>query len=217
MPCTCGRTHFSYPPPDLQKLASYFIAQTNFTKTAEIADLLSKGFRFHDRLAEVAVSEKTINTNINCGDCSKIDFRETDTASDEMFDLAYSSFHDDRRFFLDKDLENKEQAREVISAYIRKCMSYGGKIIYAEYKGELLGYLLTVRLKDTAHPEILLGMTKNNMLGKMIAFPLYAKAAELYGGYSGKVSTTNIASLNLQARLGARIIGIEDRYILCCK
>lgn len=201
--------------------ADYLIAQTDFTKTDEIAELLSNGYRFHDRLFEVAVSDKTLNANINCGDVSRINFRETDAASDEMYKLAYSSFHDDRRFFLDLDFENKEQAREVIGAYIRECMKFGGKIIYAEYKNELLGYLLTARLQERERErdgaprrEILLGMTKHTMLGKMIAYPLYAKAVELYGGYCGKVSSTNIASLSLQTRLGARIIGVEDRYIL---
>ena len=128
--------------------ADYLIAQTDFTKTAEIAELLSNGYRFHDRLFEVAVSDKTLNANINCGDVSRINFRATDTATDEMYKLAYSSFHDDRRFFLDLDFENKEQAREVIGAYIRECMKFGGKIICAEYKNELLGYLLTARLQE---------------------------------------------------------------------
>lgn len=61
-----------------------------------------------------------------------------------------------------------------------------------------------------------LAVTKPDIRGRMAAYPLYYRTLELLGAerYRGMVSTANTASLNLQMGMGAKIIGVEDRYIL---
>ena len=92
-------------------------------------------------------------------------------------------------------------------------------MVKIKHKDILLGFVV-LRDIDGKKFENVLACTKPGIKGKMIAYPMYQTAIAFgkkltcsEGVYIGRVSSANMASLNLHRSLGAKIIAIEDEYI----
>lgn len=199
--------------------AKYIIAQTHFRRTDEIARLLESGFCFHDRCLRLEVA--TDRTKKYCsergGRANDIFVCETEAFTDEMLELALTAFDTDRRFFLDRDFVPLERAFEVIRAYIAYYRSRRHRIIKAAHRDTVLGFVLLHEVENGIYENVL-GCTKQNLMGKAAAIPLYSSVLGIVGEegkrYLGIASSTNVASINLHMRLGARASDTIDRYIL---
>lgn len=199
--------------------AKYIIAQTHFRRTNEIAQLLDLGFCFHDRCLRLEVSTSRAKKYYSERGSSANDIlvRETEAFTDEMLDLALKAFDTDRRFFLDREFTPVEHAFEVIRAYIAYYRSRRHKIIKAVHRDSVLGFVILHEVENGIYENVL-GLTKQNLMGKAAAVPLYSSVLGIVGAegkrYLGIASSTNMASINLHMQLGARATDAIDRYIL---
>lgn len=142
---------------------------------------------------------------------------ETDEFTDEILDLALKAFDTDRRSFLERDFAPVERAYEVINAYIAYYRSRRHKIIKAVHGDNVLGFVILHEVENGVYENVL-GLTKQNLMGKAAAVPLYSSVLGIVGAegkrYLGIASSTNMASINLHMQLGARATDTIDRYIL---
>lgn len=142
---------------------------------------------------------------------------ETDEFTDEILDLALKAFDTDRRSFLERDFAPVERAYEVINAYIAYYRSRRHKIIKAVHGDNVLGFVILHEVENGVYENVL-GLTKQNLMGKVAAIPLYSGALGMIGAegkrHFGIASSSNAASINLHMRLGAKVTDTIDRYIL---
>lgn len=198
--------------------AEYVIATTCFHRTDELANLQDAGFSFHDRFLQIEINiagaKKRIAEMPAAAD--GIIVAETSDFTEEMFGIACSAFGTDRRFHLDADFAHREYAAEVIAAAVRRCLDHGTRIICASHGKDVLGCVMILDDSPGGYCTNVLGFTKPGLKGRLAALPLYAGAMGMLKSetYSGKISTTNAASLNLHAGFGAKVTGAEDWYIL---
>lgn len=195
----------------------YVIAQTYFTHTEEIARLFEAGFCFHDRCLQMEIGVSHARESFSEA-VSSLSISESACFTDEMFEMACAAFALDRRFQLEPDFEPAWKIRDVIEAAVAHYQTGRHKILCAECQGNPVGCVL-IRDMGGGVYENVLGFTKPGIAGKVAAIPLYIGALELIkacGGkrYAGTVSSTNMGSLNLHMSLGAKVVGIIDRYIL---
>ena len=105
----------------------------------------------------------------------------------------------------------------MIRAYIAHYRKGPHKIIKAVHRGEVLGYVILHEIENGVYENVL-GLTKQNLMGKVAAIPLYSSALGMIGAegkqYLGIASSSNAASINLHMRLGAKVTDTLDRYIL---
>lgn len=196
--------------------------ESNDVRRAE--ELQKQGFCFHERLLLIEISIKPADRMHNGreGAVSEMSMQLSSEYPPEIYELAYESFETDRRFHLERQF-NQDRARVVKTSYIDRCKERGCMVFSAYKEGELLGDIIV----DT-HPEkadgcfqIMLGVTRAGIKGKMTAIPLYSGLLEKMampenGGftkYRGYVSTTNTASINLHSYLGGKVVGTVDEYI----
>ena len=197
--------------------AEYVIARTERLRTREIAALRAAGFVFHERFIKIEINIasalRQLPVNFTGGDVA---VRETRGFTEEMLALACAAYDADRRFHLEEGFDDGALAGEVISAKARAYASQQARIMVATHAGDLLGYCTFLPCGDGYRN--VMGLTARGMKGKLAAWPLYTGALRILetggGKYIGNVSSTNVASLNLHMRLGARVTGTEDWYIL---
>ena len=133
-----------------------------------------------------------------------------------MFRLGCLAFNTDRRFHLKPEFDTEISAK-TLKEYIRFYNEQDIVVTRVEYDGELAGYTVIHRQDEQA--ENVLGATKPGILGKMVAFGLYANTIkylyeqENYKKYYAEVSSSNTASINLHVQLGAKVLGSYDKYI----
>lgn len=199
--------------------AKYIIAQTHFRHTNEIAQLVDLGFCFHDRCLRLEDStNRAKKYSSMCGSrANDILVCETEEFTDEILDLVLEAFDTDRRFFLDRDFVPVERAFEVIRAYIAHYRNGQHKIIKAMHSDNVLGFVILHEIENGVYENVL-GLTKQNLMGKVAAMPLYSGVLGMIGveekRYLGIASSANVASINLHMQLGARVTDTIDRYIL---
>lgn len=199
--------------------AEYIIAQTHFRRTNEIDQLVDLGFCFHDRCLRLEISTNRARKYFleDRSHANDILVCETEAFTDEMLELALKAFDTDRRFFLDRDFSPAERAYEVIKAYIAHYRMGPHKVIKAAHKDNVLGFVILCERENGAYENVL-GVTKQDLMGKAAAVPLYSSVLGIVGAegkrYLGIASSTNMASINLHMQLGARATDTIDRYIL---
>lgn len=196
----------------------YIIAQTHFSRTDEIAGLEDLGFRFHDRCLRMEIGpDRAKELPIGICPVGGTAICETGDITGEMLALAYGAFDSDRRFFLNRAFEPAEEAHEIIRAYLDYYRKRPCRILKAVHGKEVLGFVVLCETTAGAYENVL-GLTKQTLMGKAAAVPLYSGALGMAGSegkrYIGVASTANAASMNLHMQLGAKVTEIMDRYIL---
>lgn len=205
----------SFEPDD----NAYIIQQVENNDMQKVEELQKQGFQFHERFLFIENSLKGVET---CGGATGISLKMSNEYPPDIYELAYESFETDRRFHLEKRFD-QGRAKAVKEAYIERCREQGCMVFSARKEGKLLGYII-VNIHPGREPgcfQIMLGVTCAGIKGKMAATPLYSgllahMAMPENGGftkYCGYVSTANIASINMQFRLGCKVIGTVDEYI----
>lgn len=90
-------------------------------------------------------------------------------------------------------------------------------ILKAVYMDNVLGFVILCKGENGAYENVL-GLTKQNLMSKVAAVPLYSGALGMIGAegkrYLGIASSSNAASINLHMRLGAMVTDTIDRNIL---
>lgn len=195
---------------------TYRIQRTDSLDVTRGMQLQEAGYCFHDRVfnVEIVRTEKDAVVFPQGVECVI-----SEVKTDDLYKLATEAFSHDRRFHLEKDW-NQRMANHVIRAYLNKFEEAHYSVIRVLHEEVLLGFVV-LRCAGDKSFENVLGCTRPGIKGKMIAYPMYLAAIALgkkltcpEGKYIGRVSSTNMASLNLHMSLGARITSIEDEYIL---
>lgn len=180
--------------------------------------LLSHQYEFLDRVFDMIVdleSTKVIRDAKN-RNVDGIIFDSVPEITEQMILMAYEVYKTDRRFHLKRDFDQYE-ANKVIDAYVDSFANTKHVVISATYRNKLTGYVF-LTLSDSDVFENVLGVTDNSIIGKMTAFMLYSYMMDYgyqlgYKKYLGRVSASNIASLNLHINLGAIVSNVSDEYI----
>lgn len=201
--------------------ADYIIAQTENLNTERAGQLLHNGFFFHDRKlrVEINIRDTEMFRKRLEGRTVYFDLQISGDVSEEMYALACKAFNNDRRFHLDQNFD-QNLANQIIKAYFDDFIQRDILIFKALQNKELLGFIIMEKHSD-GKCENLLGVTRPDIKGKMIAYGLYANVLKMlaenehgnFKYYYGDVSSTNLASLNLHIQLGAKIKKIYDEFI----
>lgn len=204
--------------------SAYVIQQVESHDALRVEALRQQGFCFHERFFFVEASLKAadiIRGQVH-RDLPGIILELSYEYTTDIYELAYQSFETDRRFHLEQRFD-QEGARAVMKAYIDQCRERACLIFSARKERELLGYIIadTQLEKEAGCIQIMLGVTRRGIKGKMMALPLYSgllgrmmlSENGSYTKYCGYVSSANIAAMNLHYHLGARVTKVVDEYI----
>ena len=168
--------------------AKYIIAQTHFRRTNEIAQLLDLGFCFHDRCLRLEVSTSR----------AKKYYSERGSSANDILVRETEAFTDE---MLDLALKAFDTDRR----------------FFLDREFTPVGFVILHEVENGIYENVL-GLTKQNLMGKAAAVPLYSSVLGIVGAegkrYLGIASSTNMASINLHMQLGARATDTIDRYIL---
>lgn len=178
-----------------------------------------KGYTFHNRtiLGEISMSSlnEALIHKINA------DIRSNKEFTKDLYELAQRTFVKDRRFHL-KRYFDQSFANRIIVGYIDALAKEDTVIFKCYHKDKLIGFTIVKRI-DAALCENVLGAVDPLYHNQGVAKNLYSymlktlRDAERYKKYYGRISTTNVASINLHRVLGAKYSLPEDEYILRCE
>lgn len=201
----------------IDSLADYVICRADPADSVYEDRLCSMGFRFLDRMLYFEIDLKAFEEK-PADALSGIDFVCDDRFDDDVYALAHAAYTTDRRFHL-KPVFDQVSANEVMDAYIDEFRDRELKLYKALHGRELLGFAVVDENADTRHLffENVLGATRPGIKGKMIAAPLYsamlAGERDRFRKYAGRVSSSNMASVNLHFQLGGHVTKIYDEFI----
>lgn len=197
--------------------ADYIICQSEVLDSIYEEELIGKGYRFLDRILRFEIKTNAVNVS-DTDALQHVDFSYDREYDDRLLDLAFQAYTTDRRFHLDP-VFNQQSANDVIEAYVDYCRKQEYKVYKALHNNELLGFAVADDI-DRNRPffENILAATRPGIKGKMIAGPLYRfmieTESEAFKKYVGRVSSSNLASINLHTTLGGRVKAIYDEFIL---
>ena len=181
-------------------------------------ELLEEGFRFLDRVFVYEIDLRKARCIPSYQSIEAVFFSDYDYDQD-IYSLAYEAFSNDRRFHLEP-LFDLAAARAAIYRYINELSGRQHRIYKVKHGDELLGFTIVDEKADTSANsfENMLGATKPGIKGKMIAGLLYTSMlldeASHFRKYIGRVSSSNIASINLHNRLGGHVVEVYDEFIM---
>lgn len=213
-------TYETDEPVPQDTTADYVIKRIDPLSSEEIFALTETGYRFLDRMLFMDIDLKSTAaqraaTVRRAGD---IEY-SVDEDFSGIYALAGASYVSDRRFHLDP-VFSMEKAIPVLDAYIGYYRDRGAKIVKAKHEEELLGCCVIDLNADPKgkYFENVLGATIPGIKGKLIAAQLYNYMLEFcsdrFARYRGRVSASNLASVNLHINLGAKVSQIYDELIL---
>lgn len=197
--------------PDIQRIEA--------TDDRRAEELKAAGYRLLDRILLMEIDLKATEKRREeiAAKLIEIPVDRPESFPEDLSALACEALPTDRRFHLEP-LFDPEVAKPRIEAYIESYREKGALLFSVRREGRLLGFTI-VEEQQKGTFENVLGITRPDMLGKMAAFPLYN--AMLNGmreagfkKYIGRVSSSNLASVNLHINLGAKVAGIYDEYIM---
>ncbi len=219
---------------DIYDCGEDYPEKINYTKTTYVilrrdchdpqrAEIEACGFRFHDRILRMRIDPNNTKAHREAISQKLIDMpiSVTDSLDTAMYDLACRVYKHDRRFHLDEQYD-MELASKSLKGYFDGFSKRNIRIFETKVPdtSELLGFTV-LELKADGTGENILGVTKNDMRGKMAAWGIYngmLKQMECGNAYEcrqycGNVSSSNAASINLHINLGGRVESIYDEYI----
>lgn len=197
---------------------SYQVARVENLDAETEDSLLADGWRFLDRKLRMQISGNKAGI-MEKKSMPALSVQYGMEFPEDMYQLAYSALTTDRRFHL-KPLFDQNEANGFIRTYIDHERNLGSHTVRVLHDGELLGFSI-VRTEQAGIAENVLAATKPCLQGKLAVPALYGAMLNINGGgyilkYEGNVSSTNLASLNLHIRLGARVTRIFDEYVRGC-
>ena len=170
-----------------------------------------KGFQFADRMLDVTIRpsrngidyEKLIRTRPFLTSCYKEDIKQ----------IAKASFMDDSRFYVSRH-DRAEIADRILESWIDEEEFFW----VCQYKDQIAGFLALKESDDGQSAYIHLAAVNDKFKRAGIAVSLYANAV-LEGinlGYrriEGKISSSNMAVMNLYSYLGGTFSDPSDIYL----
>lgn len=201
-------------PLDKEKEA-YYVVKVTSENTDKIMALICKGYRFHNRTIKAVIQLNNLPKNIER--YIRYEVCQDKEISSEIISLAEKSFDADRRFHLDMQF-NQEQAKKIIRGYLEEYNVKEHRVFKCYHKEKLIGFTICC-IEDERHFENVLGAVKKEYQNRGAAMSLYGymllkMKEEGYTEYCGRISTTNVSSLNLHIALGATYSEPVDSYIL---
>lgn len=175
-------------------------------------EMQKQGFVFVDR---------TLGVSVNLGR-SKLDFSsmvrmevvESRDYKDDVLRIAKDSFTEDYRFNILPQSDNDLTLRGIVlESWISKADSY----LVCMYKDVPIGFLMLVKTGEDSQ-FVHLAAVEKRYRATGAGLSLYAKAAALcktkgYKKLEGRISSRNIAVMNLYAYLGGSFALPEDVYL----
>ncbi len=172
--------------------------------------------------------DRTIKAQINLNHLGseltrliRMDIKELDGITDEVYEVAVRAFKNDRRFFLSLD-SNAEVGHCVLWDFIKQCSERKCMLFGCFYDDKMVGALIVEKINNNTY-ETLLGAVLPEWQSKGAGCSLYAyefhalkeKGAKIL--YS-RISTDNLSSLNLHLSLSKGNISFTqplDVYLKC--
>ena len=179
--------------------AQYLRVELPTDSNSEIL-MQQKGFYFADRTLKTSISLRKCSLDFN--KFLRIPIEETTEYKKEILQIAKNSFTYDRRFYV-SPFGSKEIAFTVLQSYIEDL----DKVLVALFKDKPIGFLALKEIDtETLFVHLAAVDEKYRMTGAAMA--LYAKACQIalergYKKLEGRVSSQNVAVMNLYAAFGA--------------
>ena len=169
-----------------------------------------QGFYWTDRTIKVSISLSKLSENLE--KYLRLPIEETADYKPDILRIAVNSFTYDRRFHLLPQCN-----KEISAAVLQKWVNDLDKVLVCLHKEQPIGFLA---LKETATDTLFIHLAavdeKYRLMGAAMA--LYAKACLLakergYKKLEGRISSQNMAVMNIYATLGAMFSEPLDVYV----
>lgn len=171
--------------------------------------LNKNGYFFADRTLDVCIPLSKMD---NVDKLIRLPIIKTNEYKKDIIKIAQKSFLYDRRFHLQRNY-NQKFANVIIEDWINKI----DDIYVCLYKNSPIGFLSLIYLDDkNSFIHLAAVEEKYRMTGAAIS--LYAKAIQVsleknYTNVNGRISSCNIAAVNLYSYFGAKFSNPIDIYI----
>lgn len=181
--------------------ADYVRLEVNASAQVDKECLQEKNFIWVDRTVRAKIS---LNRVDGLDRLVRMEVRQLDEITEDVFEVAKSAFVKDRRFFLSLDYD-KEIGHEVLHDYIIQYEGVPKKVFGCFYENKMVGALIAIQISETEY-ETVLGAILPEWQSKGVGVSLYAyefdqlKKQGVKTLYS-RISTDNVASLNLHISL----------------
>lgn len=175
-----------------------------------IFDLLSQNkYIFVDRILDVSMALSKVN---DYEKLIRLPIVKTTEYKKEILQIAQKSFPYDRRFHLQLNY-NQQLANVVIADLVDKL----DEVYVCLYKDMPIGFLALIQI-DNKNSFVHLAAVDEEYRMTGAAMALYAKAIQIskennYLNLNGRISSKNIAVMNLYANFGAKFSNPIDIYI----
>ena len=171
--------------------------------------LCDNGYAFADRTLQTTIPLKT---DSDFQKFCRIPLEKINQPSSRIDDIACNSFLADSRFFLTFP-PNKEDQIILIRDYVNQMKPF----YICKYKDEIIGFIELIET-DEKTAEIRFAAVDEKYRRTGAAMSLYAGSANLYRqkGYKkliGRISSKNVAVMNVYASLGATFSNSKDIYM----
>lgn len=172
-------------------------------------NLMGGGYYFVDRTLDVSITLSKVNDYERL---IRLPIVKTTGYKKEILQIAQKSFPYDRRFHLQLNY-NQQFANVVIADWVNRL----GEVYVCLYKDMPIGFLALIQIDDKNSFVHLAAVDEEyRMTGAAMA--LYAKAIQVskekkYLNLNGRISSKNIAVMNLYANFGAKFSNPIDIYI----
>lgn len=178
--------------------------------SGHMQEMLRRGFRFADRLMDASIN--LMQSKMDYRKMIRLHPRLTSQRRDEVERIALESFQNDSRFYISLT-SGGDAARAVLAGWVADLDEY----YLCEHKGEVFGFL-ALRESGDMQAFIHLAAVDERFHSTGAAMSLYANAAAQckergYRLLKGRISTLNMAVINLYAFLGASFTNPVDVFI----
>ena len=169
-----------------------------------------QGFLFADRTIKVSISVNKCSLDLD--KFIRLPIEETKNYKEDIFKIAVDSFLYDRRFHILPQCN-----REVAAAVLQEWINGLDDVLVCKYKDKVIGFLA---LKETEHDSLFVHLAavdaKYRLMGAAMA--LYAQAIKTakergYKKLEGRISSQNMAVMNIYATLGASFSEAQDIFL----
>ena len=198
------------PVPSFEPAGMRVSIPTDFAATGE---LIQKGFTMIDRTIDVKVP---INGNkVDLTRFCRMPVLRSDGYAEEIRKIAEKSFQEDYRF---KTSRFRKQ-NKVYEQFIDIWMEGEEEVFVCLYQGQVAGFADVRCLEEYGGmPFIYLAAVDERYRAAGTALSLYAGVFEYYKKQKvkfvyGKISSQNMAIMNLYAAFGAQFLRVRDIYI----
>lgn len=175
-----------------------------------IIKMQEKGFLLADRTLGVSINLNRAGTELE--KYVRMEIRETSGYRKEIFQIAKTSFQDDRRFHILPHFDS-DVADCILADWVKDL----NNCLVCFYKESVIGFL-DLEEEEPDKQCIHLAAIQERYRATGAALSLYAKAVSLckkrgYKKIEGRISSKNIAVMNLYTFLSGTFFSPEDIYL----